>query len=248
MIQTHKQKAIAGRIVVQATKPAQTFSTQMQSPSFRRRILDAAKRDNTLHTLYWHIEFRSPVSLLPPWLKAQNPLTGSVVFVASHPGKHIPVIPVGDEPAISMEYAELLRGWMHSRNRWVQDIGIALMPADLLRGLKWYEWGDRLPPGDEFCKRCGAVGECVCDAGRLALVAGGGRLHLSRGGQRALCGRCVQGARWVSTVERWERKRLGELDLCKNCARVGRVAERYSEAVIYGGVGGYIVGPNEVRG
>ena len=248
MIQHKHNRAIAGRIIVQPTKPAQTFSTQMQSPSFRRRILDAAKRDGSLHELYWHIEFRSPVSLLPPWLKAQNPLTGSVVFVASHPGKHIPVIPVGSDPAISMEYAELLRGWMHSRNRWVQDIGIALMPADLLRGLKWYEWGDRLPPGDEFCRKCGGVGECVCDASRLALVASSGRLHLSRGGQRSLCGRCVQGARWVSTVERWERQRLGELDLCKNCARVGRVAERYSEAVIYGGVGGYIVGPNEVRG
>ncbi len=246
MLKTNR--AIAGRIVVQATKPAQTFSTQMQSPSFRRRILDAAKRDGSLHTLYWHIEFRSPVSLLPPWLKAQNPLTGSVVFVASHPGKHIPVIPVGDDPAISMEYAELLRGWMWSRNRWVQDIGIALMPADLLSGLKWYEWGDRLPPGDEFCRKCGGVSECVCDASRLALVASSGRLHLSRGGQRSLCGRYVQGARWVSTVERWERQRLGELDLCKNCARVGRVAERYRETVIYGGVGGYIVGPNEVRG
>ena len=151
-----RKKAIAGRIVVQATKPAQTFSTQMQSPSFRRRILDAAKRDGSLHTLYWHIEFRSPVSLLPPWLKAQNPLTGSVVFVASHPGKHIPVIPVGSDPAISMEYAELLKGWMHSRNRWVQDIGIALMPADLLRGLKWYEWGDRLPPVTNFADAAAA--------------------------------------------------------------------------------------------
>ena len=216
-----RKKAIAGRIVVQATKPAQTFSTQMQSPSFRRRILDAAKRDGSLHTLYWHIEFRSPVSLLPPWLKAQNPLTGSVVFVASHPGKHIPVIPVGSDPAISMEYAELLKGWMHSRNRWVQDIGVALMPADLLRGLKWYEWGDRLPPGDEFCKRCGAVGECVCDASRLALVAGRGVTHLSDGGNRTLCGRCVQGAKWVTPLTTWERRRLGD-GVCKNCERVWR--------------------------
>ena len=224
MIVTTKQpsRGIAGRIVIERTQPAPTVSTQMQAPSFRRKILDAAKRDGSLHELYWHVEFRSPVSLLPPWLKAQKPLMGSVVFVASHPGKHIPVIPVGDDPAISMEYAELLRGWMWSRNRWVQDIGIALMPADLLRGLKWYEWGDRLPPGDEFCKRCGAVGECVCDASRLALVFAGGRLHLSHGGQRSLCGRCVQGARWVTPLTMWERRRLGD-GVCKNCERIAKL-------------------------
>lgn len=215
-----QSRGIAGRIVVQATKPAQTFSAQMQSASFRRKILDAAKRDGSLHTLYWHIEFRAPVSLLPPWLKAQYPLTGSVVFVASHPGKCIPVIPVGDDPAVSMEYAEILKGWMHSRNRWVQEIGIALMPFDLL-GRQWYEWGDRLPAGDEFCRRCGGVGECVCEASRLALVAANGRLHLSDGGQRALCGRCVQGARWVTPLTTWERRRLGD-GVCRNCERVLR--------------------------
>lgn len=216
-----QSRGIAGRIVIQQTKPAQTFSTQMQSPSFRRRILDAAKRDGSLHTLYWHIESRAPASLLPPSIRPPGTLVGSVVFVASHPGKHIPVIPVGDDPAVSVEYAELLRGWMHSRNRWVQDIGVALMPSDLLRGLKWYEWGDRLPAGDEFCRRCGGVGECVCEAGRLALVFAGGRLHLSSGGSRALCGRCIQGARWVSPLTTWERRRLGD-GVCANCERVRR--------------------------
>lgn len=249
MIQHKHNRAIAGRIVIQQTAPAPTFSTQMQSPSFRRRILDAARRDGSLHELFWMIEFRAPVRTLPPTIKPPGAIMGSVVFAASFPGKWIPVIPVGSDPLASQEYAELLKGLLYAKNRtWVQEIGVALTNRDVMQGYKWYEWGDRLPPGDEFCRKCGGVGECVCDASRLALVASSGRLHLSRGGQRSLCGRYVQGARWVSTVERWERKRLGELDLCKNCARVGRVAERYSEAVIYGGVGGYIVGPNEVRG
>lgn len=38
MIQHKHNRAIAGRIIVQPTKPAQTFSTQMQSPSLWRII------------------------------------------------------------------------------------------------------------------------------------------------------------------------------------------------------------------
>ena len=121
-----------------------------------------------------------------------------------------------------MEYAELLKGWMHSRNRWVQDIGVALMPSDLLRGLRWYEWGDRLPVGDEFCRTCGGVSECWCNAGRLALVAGHGLAHLSRGGNRALCGKCIAKARWVTPLTTWERRRLGD-GMCKNCERIAKL-------------------------
>ena len=213
-------RGIAGRIVVQATKPAPTLSTQMQAPSFKRKVLDAARRDGSLHELYWMIEFRAPVRTLPPWLRPTSGIQSSVVFAASFPGKHIPLIPVAPDPMESLEYAELLKGLLYARNRtWVQEIGIALTNAEIMRDYRWYEWGDRLPPGDEFCKRCGGVGECWCDAPRLALVAGAGRLHLSSGGQRALCGRCVQGARWVTPLTTWERRRLGD-GVCKNCERV----------------------------
>lgn len=181
MIQHKHNRAIAGRIVIQQTAPAPTFSTQMQSPSFRRRILDAARRDGSLHELFWMIEFRAPVRTLPPTIKPPGAIMGSVVFAASFPGKWIPVIPVGSDPLASQEYAELLKGLLYAKNRtWVQEIGVALTNRDVMQGYKWYEWGDRLPPGDEFCRKCGGVGECVCDASRLALVASSGRLHLSR--------------------------------------------------------------------
>ncbi len=221
MLKTNR--SIAGRIVVQATKPAQTFSTQMQSPSFRRKILDAARRDGSLHELFWMIEFRAPVRTLPPTIKPPGAIMGSVVFAASFPGKWIPVIPVGSDPLASQEYAELLKGLLYAKNRtWVQEIGVALTNRDVMQGYKWYEWGDRLPPGDEFCRKCGGVGECVCDASRLALVASSGRLHLSRGGQRSLCGRYVQGARWVTPLTTWERRRLGD-GVCRNCERIAKV-------------------------
>lgn len=218
-----QNRGIAGRIIVQQTKPTPTYSTSMQSASFKRKILDAAARDGSLHELYWMIEFRAPVRTLPSWLKPPGSVMGSVVFAASFPGKHIPLIPVAPDPLSSLEYAELLKGLLYAKNRaWVQEVGVALTNLDVMQGYKWYEWGDRIPPGDEFCRRCGGVGECWCDAGRLALVAGAGRLHLSSGGQRALCGRCVSGARWVSPLTTWERRRLGD-GVCRNCERVAKL-------------------------
>jgi len=221
-----QNRGIAGRIVIQQTKPEPTLSTQMQSSSFKRKILDAAARDGSLHELYWMIEFRAPVRTLPTWIKPPGGIQSSVVFAASFPGKHIPLIPVAPDPMASLEYAELLKGLLHAKNRhWVQEIGIALTNRDVMQGYKWYEWGDRIPPGDEFCRRCGGVGECVCDVGRLALVAGAGRLHLSSGGQRALCGKCVQGAKWIAPLTVWERRRLGD-GVCRNCERVLRKGNR----------------------
>ncbi len=223
-------RAIAGRIVIHQAKPAPTVSTQMQSASFRRKILDAAKRDGSLHELYWMIEFRAPVRTLPPSIKPPGSVMGSVVFAASFPGKWIPVVPVAPDPLASQEYAELLKGLLYAKNRtWVQEIGIALTNLEVMRGYRWYEWGDRLPAGDEFCKRCGGVGECHC-AGRLALVAGRGVVHLSTGGQRALCGKCVSGARWVTPLTTWERRRLG--DVCKNCERIYGKPHRTPEFAI----------------
>lgn len=217
------RKAIAGRIVIQQTAPAPTVSTQMQSASFRRKILDAAKRDGSLHELYWMIEFRAPVRTLPPSIRPPGSVMGSVVFAASFPGKWIPVIPVGSDPMASLEYAELLKGLLYAKNRtWVQEIGVALTNREAMQGYKWYEWGDRLPAGDEFCRACGGVGECVCDASRLALVAGRGVVHLSHGGSRSLCGRCVQGAKWVSPLTTWERRRLGD-GVCRNCERIAKL-------------------------
>lgn len=223
MIQPQQRsRGIAGRIVIQQTKPEPTFSTQMQAPSFRRKILDAAKRDGSLHELYWMIEFRAPVRTLPPSIKPPGSIMGSVVFAASFPGKWIPVIPVAPDPMASLEYAELLKGLLYAKNRtWVQDIGVALTNREVMQGYRWYEWGDRLPPGDEFCRTCGAVGECVCDTSRLALVAGRGVVHLSDGGSRALCGRCVHGAKWVSPLTTWERRRLGD-GVCKHCERIAK--------------------------
>lgn len=218
MIHTNN-RGIAGRIVIQQTKPEPTFSTQMQSSSFKRKILDAATRDGSLHELYWMIEFRAPVRTLPPSIRPPGTIMGSVVFAASFPGKHIPLIPVAPDPLASMEYAELLKGVLYAKNRhWVQEIGVALTNREVMQGYKWYEWGDRLPAGDEFCRTCGGVGECWYEQ-RLALVAGRGVVHLSTGGQRALCGRCIQGARWVSPLTSWERRRLGD-GVCRNCERV----------------------------
>lgn len=216
-----QNRAIAGKIIIHQTKPAPALSTQMQSASFRRKILDAATRDGSLHELYWMIEFRAPVRTLPPSIKPPGSIMGSVVFAASFPGKWIPVIPVAPDPMASMEYAELLKGLLYAKNRtWVQEIGVALTNRDVMTGYKWYEWGDRLPAGDEFCRTCGGVGECWCER-PLALVFAGGRLHLSQGGQRSLCGRCVSGARWVTALTPWERRRLGD-GVCRNCERVRR--------------------------
>lgn len=219
-----RNHGIAGRIVIQQTKPDME-SNRTQSPSFKRRVLEAARADKSLDQLYWFVEFRCKKSALPPHMRSAEVMRSHgdfAILVASYPGRNIPVVSVAPDPVLSADIAQSLLCFCRTKHFWWgSEFNTALVDVGTLRsGYHWYEWGDRLPAGDEFCRRCGGVGECWCER-PLALVAGRGVTHLSQGGQRALCGKCVQGAKWVAPLTTWERRRLGE-GVCRNCERVWR--------------------------
>lgn len=229
-MRTNNARAIAGRIVITPTRPDNTVNA-MQTATFKRKIIAEATADGTLRDLHWCIEFRAPADALPPEIRPDGALAGPVVLIAAHPGKWIPLIPVAPDPVASREYAELLIGLIASKNRGRRfEYNPALITIDILRDssysvngqrrrYRWYEWGERIPVFDEVCATCGGVGACACSDERLALVCGGGRTHITHGGEKALCGRSVA-ARWAVPVTSWERRRWGGLDLCGNCRRV----------------------------
>lgn len=122
-----------------------------QTRYFQADILAAAKRDGSLGTLYYYVEAEFPKRLLPPGIKRRQP--------AQWPHGCIPVLPAGPDPDEQREWAELLAAIFESGNT---GRGIAFKPtltsADLLAGLRWYEWGDQ--PAYEFdyiCPKCGQV-------------------------------------------------------------------------------------------
>lgn len=124
-----------------------------QTKTWQRQIIAAAQRDGTLSTLYWFIEIALPVR------------RGGGYCAVEHRGG-IPVIPVAPDPAISEQYADLLRSLFEDANRGVGVMfGLALTAIDVLdreyrkTGKTWYIYGESRTSIDSICPECGAVWE-----------------------------------------------------------------------------------------
>lgn len=122
-----------------------------QTSWFQRDVLSAAQRDGTLDRLYWFVEAEYPKRLVPPGVKRRQP--------AMWPMGFIPVLPAGPDVDEQQAWAELLAGLFECGNA---GRGIVFKPtlttADLLDGLRWYEYGE--PVGwevDHICPKCGQV-------------------------------------------------------------------------------------------
>ena len=122
-----------------------------QTGYFQCDVLAAAQRDGTLNRLYWYVEAEYPKRLVPPGVKRRQP--------AMWPMGFIPVLPAGPDVDRELACAE-------PRAALVQcgtvGRGIVFKPtlttADLLDGLRWYEYGG--PVGwevDYVCPKCGQV-------------------------------------------------------------------------------------------
>jgi hypothetical protein len=122
-----------------------------QTRYFQADVLAAAEARNELGGLFWFVEADYPKRLLPPGIKRRQPATWPLGF--------IPVLPAGPDVEEQQAWAELLAGLFAAGN---VGRGIAFKPtlttADLLQGLRWYEWGE--PVGyevDYICPKCGQV-------------------------------------------------------------------------------------------
>ncbi len=111
------------------------------------KILDTARRRNTLGQMYWFVEVKLPGSRT----RSGKP----VLQAAGWPQSHIPVIPVGCDPEISRHYAEMLKAFFEDGNRGLGiEHALALTNTERLDGLAWYEYGHEW---DCICGECGAV-------------------------------------------------------------------------------------------
>jgi hypothetical protein len=111
-----------------------------------KQLLAAAAADHELQYLYWYIEAKVPAKLTgtkAPQLQA-----------ASWPGMWIPVVAVGDDPAVSRHWAELLTECFRASNRGM-EFGLGLTMDELLAEKRVYEWGEAV--FDNVCVCCGGV-------------------------------------------------------------------------------------------
>jgi len=122
-----------------------------QTSYFQNDVLKAAAARGELGDLRWFVEAEYPKRLVPPGVKRRQP--------AMWPFGFIPVLPAGPDVETQRALAELLAAVFESGN---VGHGIvfraALTTADLLDGLRWYEYGE--PVGyevDYICPTCGQV-------------------------------------------------------------------------------------------
>ena len=122
-----------------------------QTSYFQNDVLRNAVAAGDLGTLYWFVEAEYPKRLVPAGVKRRQP--------AMWPFGFIPCIPAGPDPEEQRTWAELLCGLFESGN---VGRGIVFKPtlttADLLDGLRWYEWGESVGYAvDWVCPTCGQV-------------------------------------------------------------------------------------------
>lgn len=117
----------------------------MTTRTAQRRILEAATRDGSLHTLYWYVCGRQR----------------NVAYAVAAPGAHVPVVAVGSDPEESRHWAHLLLEFVRSANPGL-DVTLDLTAADLLAGHAWYEFGSRAD-WDTVCEACGSVRPAYVD-------------------------------------------------------------------------------------
>lgn len=114
------------------------------------RLLDGAKQAGELDRLYWMVEVKVAAALAG----TKQP----VIAAASWPLGWVPLVPVGNDPALSRHYADLLLECIKTGNRGrLIDCGLALTSTDVIEqgGYQVYEWGE--PVWDCVCAQCGRV-------------------------------------------------------------------------------------------
>lgn len=153
------------------------FTTE-QTESWQRDVLADAARRNGLHELAWFIQSILPLSKAQARTMTQQERLDYRYRTACAPGKWIPYVPVGCDPAASRCEAEILAAIFTAHN----PPGIKFTPAlclsaDLKRQ-QTYEFGR---DWDHICNRCGAVfqssvpnevavcGECCSALYRMAM-------------------------------------------------------------------------------
>jgi hypothetical protein len=122
-----------------------------QTGYFQADVLAAAQRDGSLGDLYWYVEAEFPKRMIPPGIRRRQP--------AQWPMGFIPVLPAGPDVEEQQAWAELLAALFEAGNA---GRGIAFKPAlttaDLLGGLRWYEYGEEPQyEVDHVCGKCGQV-------------------------------------------------------------------------------------------
>lgn len=146
-----------------------------------KRTIQWAKANGCLDKLYWYVE-----CLLPP----ERTQSGDPVLQgADYPRNLVPVVPVGDNPALSLEWIEILAELFRQvdANEGIQ-FGVCVTDRETLGentewtgeyrpgvDFDWYVWGDAT--WDTICAVCGAVTpmpipSCdVCDSCRASGAA-----------------------------------------------------------------------------
>jgi hypothetical protein len=121
----------------------------LQSKRTLDRILAGAAAAGELGRLYWFVEMRVSPSL--------SGFKQHIIAAAAYPAGWVPVVRVGDDPAISRHYAETLCECLRTGNRGrLLEFGLALTDQDIIDdGFQVYEWGAAM--WDCICVECGAV-------------------------------------------------------------------------------------------
>lgn len=127
-----------------------------QSKAFQREIIATAQRNGTLSRLHWVIEMTWPYALAPGHTSAER--HANRIATAVHPAKLAPAIPLGDDPATSRHYAELLAAVFACGNAG-RAMSFEPVIADMAQhdDAAWYVWGERV--FDNVCALCGQVVE-----------------------------------------------------------------------------------------
>lgn len=119
--------------------------SEPQSKTAQRRIIEAAKADGSLDTLYWYIVIG---------------LQGNRTIQLAVNG-WVPVLPVAPDPEVSQHIAHLMLE-IHKQRFPGSDLRIELTVIDVLvnAGIQWYEWGTE----DVICPECAGIGwqSCIC--------------------------------------------------------------------------------------
>lgn len=119
--------------------------TERQTKTFQRRILEQSARDGTRGDLFWYVVA----------------VRGGCSHAVAAPGRHVPLIWVGEDAESSLHYALIMLALFKDANPGMELL-LELGTREALVGVLWYEFGD-MATWDRVCPACGAIGlSCVC--------------------------------------------------------------------------------------
>lgn len=129
-----------------------------QTSYFQREVLQAAQRRGDLEGLRWYVEAEYPRGMVKPGVRRRQP--------AMWPHGFIPVLPAGPDVDEQQAWAEMLAGLFEAGNAGKGIVFKAsLTTLDLLAGLCWYEYGERIEHEvDYICPKCGQVQRAAAGA------------------------------------------------------------------------------------